>query len=67
MNYSVVFNGQTHSAFAELIFRESQPFAVLAWTDPDTREQPLIAIPLNPADLMKSQEENVDFVYGRPL
>ena len=67
MHYSVVFNGQTHPAFAELIFRESQPFAVLAWSDPHTREQPLIAIPLNPADLMESPEENIDFVYGREL
>jgi mersacidin/lichenicidin family type 2 lantibiotic len=67
MHYSVVLNGQTHSAFAELIFRGPQPFAVLAWNDPDTREEPLVAVPLNPADLMESQEETIDFVYGREL
>ena len=67
VRYVITLNGQTHSAFAHLIFRDSEPLAVLAWKDPDTREQPLIAVPLNPADLVQSEEENVDFVYGCPL
>jgi len=64
MRYLVVLNGRTHSALAHLIFRGSEPLAVLAWKDPETREEPLIAVPLNAADLVKSHEENVDFVYG---
>ena len=67
MRYAVVLNGRTHSAPAHLIFRDSEPLAVLAWKDPDTREEPLIAVPLHAADLVKSQEENVDFVYGGQL
>ena len=67
VRYVVMLNGETHSAFAHLIFRGSEPLAVLAWKDPETREQPLIAVPLNAADLTQSEEENADFIYGSQL
>jgi hypothetical protein len=64
MRYFVTVSGQTHSAFAELIFDNARPFAVLAWNDPKTRDQPLVAFPLDAAALRESQAEDADFIYG---
>ena len=67
MRYYVNYQDRTHAAVAELIFQDAKPFAVLAWNNSKTRDRPLIAVPLETADLTRSQEDDVDFIYGRAL
>jgi hypothetical protein len=65
MRYFVTFHDRTHAAFAELIFENAKPYAVLAWNNAKTRDQPLVAVPLDPADVMRSQDDDADYIYCR--
>jgi hypothetical protein len=67
MRYFVTHQDQTHAAFAELIFDNAKPYAVLAWNDPKKRDHPIVAFLLDPAVLSESQDKDADYVYGHPF
>jgi hypothetical protein len=67
VQHVVLIDGAWHHAITDLIFRGSQPIAVLAWGGRPGNEYPLVSVPLDPVHLRQFPGGVADYLYERPI
>jgi hypothetical protein len=67
IQHSMLVDGVWMIAVTDLIFRDGQPLAVLAWGENPDSERPQVFVKLDPSRLQELRSGNVTHLYDGPI